>query len=217
MVNGLRLYRAFIASGHSTSPHIHPFMHTFIHRRSVSHAGRQTASCLAQGHLLHTQLGGARRRRRRRSRGSNQQPPGYQPTPLYLLEPHVAVAAAAAAAAAASDPPDVGLPVAVQAGHAHLLRPHPLPLLLPRGVRRVHGAVRPWETHVSLAVSPPSSAPLRLVDPPPAASPPSEPQAVFSVCVCVCVCAFLVYILTKWGLQCVITPTNWGLQTDQTP
>ena len=48
MVNGLRLYSAFLTRGHSKrftiSPHIHPSIHKFTHQQSrVNHAGRQPA------------------------------------------------------------------------------------------------------------------------------------------------------------------------------
>ena len=47
MVNGLRLYSAFIQSASQCMPHIHPFTHTFTHtftqRWQRNHAGRQPA------------------------------------------------------------------------------------------------------------------------------------------------------------------------------
>ena len=67
--DGLHLYSAILTSGHSKRctilPHIHPFMHTFTHRRrcqpckaTASSSGAVRVRCLAQGHL-DNQLGGA--------------------------------------------------------------------------------------------------------------------------------------------------------------
>ena len=61
-VNGLHLYSAFLTSGHSKHftilPNIHPFIHTFTHRRrsqprktTASSSGAVRVRCLAQGHL----------------------------------------------------------------------------------------------------------------------------------------------------------------------
>ena len=67
----MRLYRAFLTSGHSKRftilPHIHPFIHSFTHRSSQGEASRS----------------GTPPPSARRSRGSNQHPYCYNP--LYLL------------------------------------------------------------------------------------------------------------------------------------
>ena len=65
MVNGLHLYSAFLTSGHSKHfamlPNIHPFIHTFTHRRrsrpckaTASSPGAVRVRRLAQGHLAHS-------------------------------------------------------------------------------------------------------------------------------------------------------------------
>ena len=75
--NGLHLYRAFLTTSHSKRftipPHIHPFMHTFTHRRRDCRraSGAVRVRCLTQGHLDTW------------DRTSNFF--GSQPTPLYLL------------------------------------------------------------------------------------------------------------------------------------
>jgi hypothetical protein len=62
MLNGLHLCSVFLTSGHSkhftVSPHIHPFKHTFTHRRrseprkaTVSSSGAVRVKCLAQEHI----------------------------------------------------------------------------------------------------------------------------------------------------------------------
>jgi hypothetical protein len=91
MVNGLQLYHAFLTSGRSKRftilPNIHPFTHTFTHRRrslprraTASSSGAVRVRRLAQGHL-DTQLGGAG------DRTSNLPVTGQPAVPP---EPHVA-------------------------------------------------------------------------------------------------------------------------------